>query len=315
MGFKEFASKSKRKYQDRGVETLPEIAQEFTLGAASRLLPIHRYGRRIYDHDWDILVVLDACRMDMYQDVVNADAGSAWSCAGTSTEWMEKNFVQKYSDEMAETAYISGNPFTEQIFGGKPWAEGNNADAGSAFGLLDEVWRYGWDDEAGTIPPEPLTDRAVRVGRENEYDRIIVHYMQPHMPFIGSDRTWGRMDVENFGEGTKGNVWYRAMLGEVDVDAVWEAYNDNLRFVWEYVETLLSNMDGDLVVTADHGNCLGEWGMWGHRGYVPAPALRRVPWDRYEAVDRETYEPSDISPESSHVSDEVNERLEQLGYK
>lgn len=308
MGLSEFVEKSRRKYRRRGLEAAPEIAGEFLLGAASRLVPIHRYGRRVFDHEWDVLVVLDGCRADMYRDVVNENAETAWSCGGTSTEWMRKNFAAPYADEMAETAYVCGNPFSEQMF------TSADPELRDEFGLLDEVWKYAWDDELGTIPPGPLTDRAVAVGRQGRYDRTIVHYMQPHYPFVGSDDSWGWMDVENFGEGTGESVWQLVKRGELDLEPVREAYYDNLRFVWSHVETLLENTDGQVVVTADHGNSYGGFGVWGHRGYVPAPGLRRVPWDRREATDEGTYEPELTRPDVERVDASVADRLEELGY-
>lgn len=309
MGLPEFIDKSKQKYRERGVETIPEILGEFFLVGTSRLIPLHKYGRRVYDYDWDILVVLDACRADMYRETIDSQAETVWSCAGTSTEWMRKNFTEKYHGEMSNTAYICGNPYSDQLFSA-PGAELQNE-----FELLDEVWKYGWDDELGTIPAPPITDRAISVHREMQPDRLIIHYMQPHYPFIGSDESWGWINLEHFGEGKGKDVWNMAMRGEIDFKEVRKAYYDNLRYVWEYVEILQENLDGDMVITADHGNAYGKLGIWGHRGYVPAPGLRRVPWDRRQAVDEGTYEPELTDSEVETADTTVEDRLNALGYR
>lgn len=308
MTVADFIDKSKKRYGRHGLRAVPGIASEFTAEAVSRAVPFHRYGRRIFEYDWDVLVVLDACRADMYRRVVNPEADRVWSCAGTSHEWLAKNFHEEYADEMARTAYVTGNPFSRDRFDTR-----SVDDTCGELGLLDEVWRYAWDDDRGTIPARPLTDRAVTTCRREEYDRVVVHYMQPHFPFIGSDETWGRMHVENFGAGGEDNIWYKAMMGEVDPDDIWKAYDENLEYVWEEVGILRENVDGRLVVTADHGNAIGQWGMWGHRARVPAPSLRWVPWDEYDCTDQGSHEPATYEREDV-ADDAVDERLEDLGY-
>jgi hypothetical protein len=280
------------------------VAAAAVTEGASKFLPLHAYGRRVFDHEWDVLVVLDACRADMYQRVVNRDADIGWSCASSSLEWMNKNFDEAYSADLADTAYVTGNPFTDE--------EGVRSRR-DQFGLLDEVWRYGWDQETGTIPPDPITDRTITVCREHDYNRVIAHYMQPHFPFIGADRTWGHIDLNDFG-GPADNPWDRCMLGETDIDEVWRAYDRNLEFVWSAVETLTENVDGTVVVTADHGNALGEWGVWGHRNYLVTPSLRRVPWDSYECQDERTYDPPEYTRDDG-LDGDVDDRLRNLGYR
>jgi hypothetical protein len=38
---------------------------------------------------------------------------------------------------------------------------------------------------------------------------------------------------------------------------VWEAYLDNLRYVLDNIEELLQNVDGKVVISADHGELFG----------------------------------------------------------
>ena len=78
----------------------------------------------------------------------------------------------EYYKELSRTAYITGNPYSD--------SKCTECD----FGLLNEVWRYAWNDELGTVPADSITDRAVAVGREGEFDQLIIQYMQPHFPSI-----------------------------------------------------------------------------------------------------------------------------------
>ena len=262
-----------------------------------------RKGRHIYDHDWDVLVILDACRYDMYREIV--DSGEpVLSVASTSTEWMDVTFDEQYSDEIMGTAYISANPYSQQL-------------DDSRFGLVDHVWQDHWDDNVGTIRAEPVTDHGITAARSGEFDRVILHYMQPHFPFIGGEQ-FGHLGRSAFdiGSGQGQNVWRMIERGEVDTERAVNAYYDNLRYVFESVNTVLENVNGRVVVSADHGNALGEWSMWGHRAYVPFRAVREVPWDERDCVDEKTYESDTVLSDirESETEENVEDRLRSLGY-
>lgn len=113
MGLKQFARKSVRRYRCHGPEVLPRVAAAGVTEGLSKLLPLHAYGRRVFNHEWDVLVVLNACRADMYRRVVNTGADVAWSCTSSSLEWMDKNFDGAYSADLTDTAYVTENPFTD----------------------------------------------------------------------------------------------------------------------------------------------------------------------------------------------------------
>lgn len=104
--------------------------------------------------------------------------------------------------------------------------------------------------------------------------------------------------------------------GTVDPEEAIDGYYDNLRYVFESVETVLKNVDGKVVISADHANALGEWNMWGHRAYVPFRAVREVPWDERNCSDLETYEPNTtlVDLRGRDTTENVNDRLRSLGY-
>ncbi|WP_232702901.1 hypothetical protein [Halobacterium wangiae] len=267
----------------------------------------------VLERDWDLLVVLDACRADVFAEVVGAGdydlptTETATSQGSTSKEWLSAVFGSADDDALAEVAYVTGNPYSTKML-----------DL-SRFGHVDEVWRDGWDDDRGTIPPRPITNRAIEAGREQDTDRMVVHYMQPHFPSIvdGDDDgialdDWGAQPM---------SVWEELRFGHRDVDDVWESYRRNLEAVLEDVELLLSNVDAErVVVTADHGNAFGEHYIFGHPGGVGIPALREVPWSVTAATDEGTHDPA-ADAEPTETTDEevtdstVEDRLESLGYR
>jgi len=79
--------------------------------------------------------------------------------------------------------------------------------------------------------------------------------------------------------GTHGSIdpMYVA-LREVGEKGLRRAYMDNLKIVLKYVAKLVKELSGKIIVTADHGELLGEGGHYSHQGGKRVPALVEVPW-------------------------------------
>jgi len=280
------------------------------LQAIGRVLP---YGENVYDREWDVLVVLDACRPDALEAAAPSvefidDVGRIRSVGSCSSEWLENTFDPAARGEaVGRTAMVTGNTWTDRYL-----------DAG-AFAALDEVWKYAWDDDLGTVPPGAVTDRAIATAREGDHDRLVVHYMQPHHPFVASPLEGDSGMARTSRESSERSPWVLLRRGDADPEAVWEAYLATLERVLGSVGTLLENVDGRVAITADHGNLFGEWGLYGHPMHTPVPALLSVPWCETTARDRGTRDPALAPPEPLPVSrvydaDGDRGRLEALGY-
>jgi hypothetical protein len=271
------------------------------------------YGTNAYDRGWDVLVVLDACRADLLRSVAaDADVGflgtveTVRSVGSSSSEWLENTFLDR--PETARTVMVTGNTWTDRYL---------EADA---FYALDEVWKYAWDEDLGTVPPGAITDRAVALARDRDPDRLVVHYMQPHHPFV-SDPIAGDDGMARTGNHSNAaNPWVLLRRGEITPDRVREAYRANLEYVLPDVATLVRNVSGRVAVTADHGNLFGEWGLYGHPMCTPVPALLSVPWAETTGGDRRDYTPTLEPPEPLPVgrvygTETDRDRLEALGYR
>jgi len=258
--------------------------------------------------DWDLCIILDACRPDVLAECASKfefipeNVPERRSNASQSKQWMERNFTSEYADSLAETIYVSGNPYTSKV------------DT-SRFDAVEEVWSYAWSDKLGTQPPRPLTDRAIDIGRNESPERLLVHYMQPHFPSIPVD-LGSQIDINQFGQGGGTDIFPRLRQGELTHNKVWHAYQENCRHVLDDVTVLLQNYDSEkTVITADHGNAFGEKGIYRHPEDVKTKAVRTVPWVETSAVDRETYEPELYDTITTAVDTGVEERLQRLGYR
>ncbi|MFC7131176.1 hypothetical protein [Haloferax chudinovii] len=263
-------------------------------------------GTPIYQADWDVLIVLDACRFDLMNEVEQEydfiSNVERYRSVDTATErWMQKNFVEEYQREMESTLYVCGNPFSETVL------------SGDELKHLIEVWRTDWESP-GTVPPRAITNEVIRQSQETEYDRVIVHYMQPHCPFISRPEMSKGKDVQKFGKQDWRDVWELYRDGELERDTVWEAYKDNLRLVLDEVRIVLENIDAEnVVITSDHGNAIGEWGIYGHPPGLPLDCLRVVPWIQTEAENTGSYTPP--KKEDSQIEVNRDDQLKALGYK
>lgn len=140
MGIIEFV----QKLPERGVRT---SVGELRVGVRRRSHWLARRRTNIFDQKWDVCLVLDACRVDLLDSVADAyefvEGGqSIYSVGGTSPEWIEETFGKRSPAMLESIGYVTGNPHSSQV--------DINTDR---FGVLDEVWRYGWDSDIGVVPP------------------------------------------------------------------------------------------------------------------------------------------------------------------
>ncbi|MDZ7731073.1 MAG: hypothetical protein U5K37_09340 [Natrialbaceae archaeon] len=259
--------------------------------------------------DWDNLVILDACRYDYFerQHAFDADVQRVVSPGKMSWEFMEQSFL---GETFHDTIYVTSNPFATRL------PEDTFFETQY---LIDE-----WDDEIGTIHPEDVISAAREAHEDHPDKRLILHFMQPHRPYLGPTAEELRERVNLVGYRNEGDglqIWGAAKEGKVTVDEVRTAYSESLDIVLEEVERFLAEFDGKTVITADHGEMLGERVMpvtsrvWGHSEGFSTPTLRVVPWVE---IDGETRREITVSPpvaaEETLDDDEITDRLEALGY-
>lgn len=264
-------------------------------------------GENVFSKDWGVLIILDACRPDLVDEVAPgfdflSECSTISSLGSATAEWMPRTFSNADENELQDTIYVTGNPFSDQFL------------SEDSFTHLDEVWRWGWDKQIGTVPPRRITDSAIEHARTQDFSRLIIHYMQPHVPFLESERS-PALDMSNFtGKGKRTlDDWELVELGKRDLDDVWSEYRRNLELVLEEVSILRNNIDGEkMIITSDHGNAIGERGLFGHPGGISIPALYEVPWCETTATDQETHEPADYNRDN--VRDATMDLLNALGY-
>ncbi|MDB2253510.1 hypothetical protein PM033_17455 [Halorubrum ezzemoulense] len=275
-------------------------------------------GIDVFDEDWDTLVVLDACRYDMFKEVnhIEGSLTAKESKASSTPEWLRANV---HGRNLRDTVYLTANPQLER----------NRENWDVDFYEVINVWLdEGWDEETGTVLADTMTEAAITAHKQFPQKRIVVHYMQPHYPFVQSDTAFDKEHLASIESGedeaTGQNVWAQKFTGELDQtrSELWDVYTANLEYVLKHVEDLLTEIPGKTVITSDHGNYVGEHASpipireYGHpRGLYDEP-VTRIPWLEVIQGGRREIQTGVTSEMNEEVdTDRVTERLKDLGYR
>ncbi|MDB2276453.1 hypothetical protein PM022_18355 [Halorubrum ezzemoulense] len=262
----------------------------YVLGTLSRYHP--RYpgydeATHVMEEEWDTLIILDACRADFFEEVADLDRFDTYerkvSLGSHSSEWTRRNFQGK---KFNDTVYVSANPHT-------------SLEAGDSFHKIVELWETDFDEELGVVPPEAVKKAAIKAHEEYNDKRLIIHFMQPHGPFIGGENKYSYKRGEEYQSTTK----------------YWDDYRENLEYCLPFAMDLATQIPGETVITADHGQIFSQGfkrilGLYSHPHRLRLPGLVRVPWATIHGENRR------ITAESITESqgEQIDERLKQLGY-
>jgi hypothetical protein len=223
-----------------------------------------------------------------------------YSCASATPIWLSRTFENGPPEDVADTHYVSCTGFSTRV-------------ANVGLNAIDEVWRYAVDHEFGITRPEALTDAAIDAIRGGESGHYVVHYVQPHAPFLHCPGKYGSTGGD---EGGTQNVWKGLKYGEFELEEVWDDYGKNLLTVLDQVQTIIEDVDGTVAITSDHGNLVGELGIYGHPRYCAHPTLRRVPWVVANGKGSHEYEVQGRAAMRTGLGEhDLDENLRNLGYK
>jgi hypothetical protein len=272
----------------------------------------------VMQKDWDNLILLDACRYDMFMETntIPGRLDHIYSKGSSTGHFLLENFKGK---SFLDTVYVTANPLV-------------NYHVKDSFYLIIPVWMTGWDDHHQTILPDTMVKHCLDAYKKYPDKRLVFHFMQPHFPFLDADvrEIIGEHDgvlSRNLFLGGKIEhrltVWEKFRTGRLDKRTVWEAYQSNLKIVLRHISDLIKNLSGKSVISSDHANLFGEWLFplpireFGHPGGLYKKNLLKVPWFVIESGKRRTIKKNkkrkksyDIDP----LSEEYIKKLSPLGY-
>jgi hypothetical protein len=141
-----------------------------------RYIFIKRYGDMtdIMKKEWDNLIILDACRYDTFakRNIIDGKVKRIISKGSHSSEFIKHNFSGRY---LSDTIYITANPNAERI--------GDNVFYKIKKTYTEESINNQIDHSS--VCPEKIIQTAIQTLDKFPNKRMIVHFMQPHSPFLG----------------------------------------------------------------------------------------------------------------------------------
>ena len=304
----------------KGVRNPRLAARELADQAGSSLLRwrFDKSGVHVLDRDWDTLLTLDCGRYDIFSEIANLPGSltKERSVGSVTADFLKRNFSGRRAHDVV---YLSANP---QVGRHK-----KHIDVHKLIGLWHDTSTKtdGQENSQGLTDPKPVVERAVELHENFPNKRHIVHLLPPHVPHKFKDG--GEIPVDS-----PYRNYEAARAGEVDASEMRDVYTENYKYVLDAIQPLLDEINGKVVITADHGELLGEgmprwmkllhnrWGnQWqkydfGHYGDIDVPELVDVPWLELPVETRR-----DIVSEPS-VADEydtegIEEHLKALGYR
>jgi len=283
---------------------LPSVIYHTRLG----LRDFNTNGYDLFAEDWDNLIILDACRFDIFDEYADlpGETKRQISRASSTSEFIRANFTGRY---LTDTVYIAGNSWYLRLR--------DEIDS-----ELYRIYEIGDNSDGKKI--KRTVECAKHCKDAHQEKRLIIHFIPPHHPYEGP------IADEHFPprkEQLERPMFERIRRGDISIDdaIIRDAYRENLNRVLPAVEELLQTLTGKTIVTADHGEMLGERSCpipiryYGHIPKLYTEELITVPWHTYTNGERRqiTHGQSQRKPISTFTAGDrtVDQRLRDLGYK
>ena len=222
--------------------------------------------------DWKYFIIMDAVRYE-YFEKYNPFKGTLHKVYGIASH--TKTFY-KHIPKLEDVVLLSSTPYYM-----------NNKHK---FKRHVPLWKDKWNKLKG-VPPQVLTTEAIKEIRKDKDQRLFIHFLAPHFPFIGYPSfAWGKG-----GSNSLQAHKVVARLGEQGHPYWVRAYEGNLALGFGGIATLLPYLCGKIIITTDHGTKWGD-GFVGHTPGDTSPEIRHIPLlviekdDHIDLSDMDTYE-------------------------
>lgn len=242
----------------------------------------------LFDTDEEVwMFFFDAGRYDIFEQLVDDYLeGDLQRCYNGGVAYTGDWTVRHLSRDFGNRALFSWVPlrgFGAADYDGRNWFS-EAPDIQADIQIQEQLAALGYaereTDEDIHISPSKVNE-SVRNHKE-DLNGGVVRYLKPHPPFDGLP--------ELTSESTK-TAKTRAALeaGELSYEDLTQAYIDTYRIAFEHAVEIIPELEGRVVITADHGTCLSCGQLFHGRRLEMHDHLTIVPWFEVEGVadDRE----------------------------
>lgn len=219
---------------------------------------------RIKDKKWDNLIILDACRFDYFKEVLKENyldinmrgkLIKANSHSKHTGEWYKNNWSKKNKDVIL----ISQHP--------RAWKEKLDKNFFKTYPL----WKR--DD---WIILDIYLEKMKKVMNQYNNKKILVHLTPPHLPYRDNEGKEFLNKIYKVGGGPKVYQKVREYGNKNGWNKLIYYYKKNILKCIKLIDKYINDLTGKIVITADHGELIGEDRFYGHNR--SHPKIFRVPW-------------------------------------
>jgi len=232
----------------------------------------HDLLNKILDEDKFLLIILDACRYDIfvyvYKRFFKGYLIPVRSYGAFLPRWVPKLFKDP-------------RWHGTRIFRAKLYIKPHDLSIKNLIKRKDiEIFEIEPPRGELTVHPRVLVDFVLKIGLKG---KDVVWFMQPHYPWLAhpdlSRRVLKEVMLYEFLPGT---LAMKSLNKKISRREIIKAYAANLiitlREVRRLIEIYRETFDGIIVITSDHGEMLGDYGLYFHHPSYNLPQLIVVPW-------------------------------------
>jgi len=223
------------------------------------------------------VIWLDGGRVDYFKrlvdDYFDGELYTCWNGGiGYSGDWADRHLRR----DMSGYGLFSVSPvrsLQRTDYDGRDYFDiAPEIDTGDS--LQDRLAALGYREQDGDTIAKLSPERCNQAVREylDQIDGGVIRYLKPHPPFEGlKGMTSGSQKTRA--------TWHAIWSGELTHDELANAYVATYRQAFEAAADIVPELDGTVILTADHGECLGDCGQLYHsREHDTHRHLCEVPW-------------------------------------
>ncbi|MEB3755319.1 MAG: hypothetical protein GSR79_00435 [Desulfurococcales archaeon] len=220
---------------------------------------------------WKTLIILDAMRYDIFNNYISfliknfeKDKHKVISLvtvspASNTPQWYGyyKLFLRKLTQEEG-LILITFNPV--------PYVE----KVHTFFFSVHNLWKDIWDEKMNAVSPDlalkSIMSIIFRNKLKNYKGRYLIHLLYPHAPYLVGQKAYTLQDFLKLSNSPQKLKFIMQ-----------KAYLSNTLHGILLLKKLLKIVPKPIIITADHGELLGEYNLFLHPGGLKIPFLRLVP--------------------------------------
>lgn len=238
----------------------------------------------IVEKEWSNLIILDAARYDFFKKVNDISGDLTKRLSGRSSTKFVKTELQ--NKQLKDVVCVTQDDKYDRYL---------NQSQFHHYEYINQGRRS--YQERRNLEKE-MIEKIQNLRRTYPEKRLLTHFMRPHIPWISEyaedlrSQITDRYDVTFKFESADSksdhlheplySLYHARQFGLINDAELRKAYEKEMQDIIQSLARLIKNLNGKTIITADHGEMLGERmpplfvRHWGHHGFNKEK--RTVPW-------------------------------------